>query len=83
MSQRLSPYRAPFDRWNEEVTEAHRAMPTTADGFVVNPRFIPKASVQRDLTARWREWSRRFPPHLWPTWLEGWLAESTLKERTP
>lgn len=83
MNQRPNPYRAPFDRWNDEVREAHRAMPTTADGFVMNPRFIPKPSVQRDLTARWREWSRRFAPRVWPVWLEAWLAQNPAAERTP
>ena len=83
MSTRPSPYRAPFERWNDEVTEAHRAMPKTVDGFIVNPRFIPKPSVQRELTTRWREWSRRFPPRVWPLWLEAWLAQHPAAESAP
>lgn len=72
----MNPYRAPFDLWPEEVSKAHQVMPRTPDGFVINPRYAPSGQVQRDLSVRWREWSRRFARHLWPTWLEGWFAEA-------
>lgn len=72
----MNPYGGPVHLWSEETRAARLAMPTNEDGFVVNPRFMPKREAQRGLTFRWREWSRRFHPRLWPSWLEGWFAEA-------
>ena len=80
---RQNPYRAPFDRWSDEVRAAYVAMPTNRDGMVINPRYLPSRTEQTTLTARWREWSRRFPAWLHPTWLEGWFAEASAKGLNP
>jgi hypothetical protein len=81
--KRQNPYRAPFDRWSDDVRKAHAAMPTNRDGHVVHPKYLLSASDQRALTAKWREWSRRFPAYLHPTWLEDWFAECSANGLTP
>jgi hypothetical protein len=80
---RTNPYRPPFDRWSDDVRAAYAAMPTNRDGMVINPRYLPSVTEQRALTARWREWSRRFPAYLHPTWLESWFAECSANGLTP
>lgn len=67
-----NPYGAPYDAWPEEVRKAHKRMPPTASGHVIQPQFLDPAH-QPAYTARWRRWSEAHPRRLWPTWLAAWL----------
>ena len=70
---RLNPYTTPVDRWTDDKVAARRDMPTNGHGHIVQPRYLARDSEVQAHTARWREWSLRWPKHLWPSWLEGWL----------
>lgn len=68
----MTPYSR--DRvWNEETLRAWQSMPLTAQGHVLS-LFAQHPGPARDrMEALWREWSRRTPRRLWPTWLGRWF----------
>lgn len=70
---RFNPYRTPVDRWSEDARAAHSDMPRTAQGHVIQPKYVVGEAAQRAHTTRWREWSQRWPAQLWPIWLPTWL----------
>lgn len=74
-----NPYGSPVHLWTDAVRKAHRVMPRTADGHIVQPKFVLKRD-QASMTARWRRWSEAHPASLWPIWLAAWLEANPTKE---
>ena len=70
---RFNPYSTPVDRWTDDKVAARRDMPTNGHGHIVQPRYMAREPDVQAHTQRWRAWSRQWPKHLWPSWLEGWL----------
>ena len=78
MQPRVNPYSVSH-RWPEATLDAFKSMPLYG-GYVVALDFVKPKDLPTQEDA-WRDWCKRSPRHLWPTWLDGWADRKARKAR--
>ena len=74
---RHNPYS--LDRlWPEETHAAYRTMPLNRAGVCVGLPHTPDALVPA-AEQQWREWAKKTPKHLHPTWFDSWADTKRLR----
>ena len=63
--------------WNDETLAAYQTMPQHG-GYVVALDYVEDRALEQ-YEAQWREWCRKQPRHLWPTWLDGWKERKRMR----
>ena len=73
---RANPYSLAHP-WSEETRAAYAAMPKYR-GYVQSLHFTADRDVPA-MEGEWREWCKRHPRVLWPTWLDNWKDAKRLR----
>ena len=64
--------------WSEETRSAHQSMPLLG-GHVIALDYVEGKALESYEEA-WRQWCKKTPRFLWPTWLEGWKDRKAMRK---
>ena len=67
--------------WSPEIHQAYQSMPRNSQGHIVSMLYLEGRELER-MEPLWREWCKRTPKHLWPSWIPTYAQRKNLSKRS-